>query len=249
MRSFKFLYLLLFAFAFSGCNQNKNSGTGSSNSSSDMSDKLDPAGFQALLAKTPDAQLIDVNTPDEFAKGHLKNAKNIDISSDEFSLNALALDKGKSVFLYCAGDIRSAKAGDFLRSNGYKEVYELDGGLLKWKAAKLPVEGESESGISNMTSEEFNAKIKSDKLVLVDFNATWCGPCKMLSPILEDLAKQYSSKVELVKIDVDENRNLANSMKIESLPTMVLYKNGVKTWMKIGMTERDQIENELKKNF
>ena len=121
---------------------------------------------------------------------------------------------------------------------------------MKWKAAKKPVEGDAgEDKPASMSMDEYNSKIKSDKLVLVDFSATWCGPCQKLAPTLEELGKDYSSKMDLLKIDADDNRQLCSEMKVDGLPTMFLYKNGVKVWMKIGYTEKSVIEEAIKKNL
>ena len=215
-----------------------------------MNGKLEPEQFEAMLAKMPDAQLVDVRTPEEFAKGHLKGAKNMDYQSNEFEMDVQVLDKNKPVFVYCLSGGRSSSAAEYLREKDYKEVYQLKGGIMKWKAAKKPVEGDAgEDKPASMSMDEYNSKIKSDKLVLVDFSATWCGPCQKLAPTLEELGKDYSSKMDLLKIDADDNRQLCSEMKVDGLPTMFLYKNGVKVWMKIGYTEKSVIEEAIKKNL
>lgn len=73
---------------------------------------------------------------------------------------------------------------------------------------------------------EFNQITKERPLVLVDFFATWCGPCKMLSPVLESVAQELGDQIEIVKVDVDQQSALAASFKIMSVPTMLLFKNG-----------------------
>ena len=73
---------------------------------------------------------------------------------------------------------------------------------------------------------EFHKITKEQPLVLVDFFATWCGPCKMLSPVLEEMAEEMKGEVEIVKVDVDAQPALAASYQIMSVPTMLLFKNG-----------------------
>ena len=96
------------------------------------------------------------------------------------------------------------------------------------------------------TEESFDSLI-SDGLVLVDFFATWCGPCKMLSPILEELASDRAS-VKIVKIDVDENSNLAKKYGIMSVPTMLLFKDGSLVSSKNGFIPKELIEEWIENN-
>lgn len=89
--------------------------------------------------------------------------------------------------------------------------------------------------------ENFRNDISND-LVLVDFFATWCGPCKMLGPVLEDLANDRSN-LKIVKIDVDENENLAREYGVMSVPTLILFKNGKMIDKKIGFLPKELIAN------
>lgn len=78
-----------------------------------------------------------------------------------------------------------------------------------------------------VTSATFEAEVlKSDTLVLVDFWAPWCGPCKMLGPIIDEVAEEYAGKIKVVKIDIDENGDVANKYGVMSIPTLILFKDG-----------------------
>lgn len=101
--------------------------------------KLAPTEFAAKMKTIPTAPLIDVRTPDEFSEGHLQNAKNIDWNSDNFDNQIVALDKSRPVFVYCLSGNRSRAAADRMRAVGFKEVYEMQGGITKWKNAGLPI--------------------------------------------------------------------------------------------------------------
>lgn len=92
--------------------------------------------------------------------------------------------------------------------------------------------------------EEFNELIKGD-LVLVDFFATWCGPCQMLSPILEEIEKENES-VKIIKIDVDKNENLARKHGVMSIPTIEIYKSGNLVSKHVGFLSKDELEGLLK---
>ncbi len=84
------------------------------------------------------AIIIDVRTPDEFSQGHLVNAKNIDWNGADFEKQIETLDPSKPMYVYCASGKRSAAAAQKMRSKGFKQVYELQGGIAKWREAKLP---------------------------------------------------------------------------------------------------------------
>jgi thioredoxin 1 len=183
--------------------------------------KLNATAFKNKFENAKDAILLDVRTPHEFSEAHIKNAENIDWNSNGFKTQVEQLDKSKPVFVYCLSGGRSASATEFLVANGFKEVYELDGGIMKWKAAGLPlVVDPSPTAKADMSLEEFKKLLVTDKYVLVDFYATWCGPCKQMEPDLKDISETMNDKVVLVRIDVDKHPTISEHFEIESLPTI-----------------------------
>lgn len=82
--------------------------------------------------------------------------------------------------------------------------------------------------------ENFNEIIASEQLTLVDFFATWCGPCKMMHPVLEQLKAEMGDAVRIIKIDVDKNEALCNDYRIQSVPTLMLFRNGKSLWRQSG---------------
>jgi len=86
--------------------------------------------------------------------------------------------------------------------------------------------------------ETFQQIIHGDKPVLVDFFATWCGPCKAMSPIVEAIGKEMQGKIRVLKIDVDKNQALASQLNIQAVPTFVIYKNGQIVWRKAGGADK-----------
>src|SRR5574344_1743145 len=94
--------------------------------------------------------------------------------------------------------------------------------------------------------ENFESLIKDD-LVLVDFFATWCGPCKMLGPVLENIASSRNN-TKIVKIDIDQNMDLARKFGIMSGPTMILFKNGNQVSLKNGFVPEEQLNNLIEEN-
>jgi thioredoxin 1 len=94
--------------------------------------------------------------------------------------------------------------------------------------------------------ETFQDIIDGDTPVLVDFFATWCGPCKTMSPILEAFSKQMGDRVRVIKIDVDKATTTAATYKIQSVPTLILFQKGEILWRASGVVQKQQLENIIK---
>lgn len=99
--------------------------------------------------------------------------------------------------------------------------------------------------------EKFNELINGDKPVLVDFYATWCGPCKIMNPILEDLKKDMGDEIRIIKIDIDaaDYENLVKEYRIQSVPTLILFKEGKNLWRQTGALGLEVLKDVIKKNI
>ena len=93
---------------------------------------------------------------------------------------------------------------------------------------------------------EFNDLINQNKPILVDFFATWCGPCKMQSPILEQVKASVGDGANIIKIDIDNNEDLAMRYNVRSVPTLILFKNGEAVWCTVGLQQADLLIGKLK---
>jgi len=87
----------------------------------------------------------------------------------------------------------------------------------------------------------FNQIIKSEKPVLVDFFATWCGPCQMLGPILKQVKDSLGDRVSIIKIDVDKNQLIASQYQVRGVPTMILFQNGKQLWRQSGVVSKEDL--------
>ncbi len=100
--------------------------------------------------------------------------------------------------------------------------------------------------IVQVTDDNFDSEIlKSDQPVLVDFWAEWCGPCKMIAPILDQIAEEYKDRLRIAKLNVDENQSLAMQFKVRSIPTLMLFKAGVVEAQEVGLLSKEQLRKLL----
>ncbi|MEO6037773.1 MAG: thioredoxin domain-containing protein [Saprospiraceae bacterium] len=210
---------------------------------------LPATAFSEQLQANPDAVVLDVRTPEEFAKGHLPKALSVNWNGDDFDGGIAALDKSKPVFVYCLGGSRSADAAEKMRGAGFQKVFELDGGMLKWRAAQLPEVQGSARQAPGMSRAEFDVLMQTDQLVLVDFYADWCEPCQKMAPYLEEINKDMSGHVQVVRINADDNQTLVGNLAIDALPVLLLYKSGFTIWRNTGYVDKEAVMAEIRKGL
>lgn len=204
------------------------------------------------LIQTNDGVILDVRTPQEYTRGHINNSTLINIADKDFVSKINLLQKDKPVYLYCLTGSRSRSAANYMAKIGFTKVYNLQRGILDWQSNGLAIE-QSQATIASesktYSKDEFNQLVKSDKLVLIDFHAPWCAPCKTMNPIIEKLATDYNGKAKIEKVDVESNREIAEANQIQSIPGFVLFKNGQKVWTHKGMISYDDLSKLLKNHM
>jgi len=126
-----------------------------------------------------------------------------------------------------------------------KHIREKKLKILKNKAKR----GETNLEPIHITDSNFDETVKKHPLILIDFWAQWCGPCRALAPTIEELAREYAGKIAIGKLNVDENPNTAECFQVFSIPTMVIMKNGCEVDRIVGLVPKQQIEATLKKHL
>ncbi|MFV0606215.1 MAG: thioredoxin domain-containing protein [Niabella sp.] len=203
---------------------------------------LSALAFSDKINAISQATIIDVRTAEEFATGHLAAAKNMNIDDPDFESSIKTFDKTKPVFVYCLSGGRSAAAVRIMRLEGFKDVYDLQGGLMAWRAANLPVSsGEVQAMEQGMSMQQFTQFTSSKKPVLVDFYADWCAPCKRMEPYISEMLVTMKEELTVLRINADENPQLCSTLGINSLPYLQLYKNNQVAWSNKGYISKEDL--------
>lgn len=229
----KYLYIVLL-YSFASCNNDNNN-------------LVSAIKFSEIISNDKSVIIIDVRTPDEFNKGHLKNSLNVNWFDENFDENLNIFSKDLPVMVYCLSGGRSSKANERIKSLGFKNVYELDGGILEWRKNKLPEATLNNNFKNSLTVEDFNNFIETDKIVLVDYYANWCAPCKIMEPYLDEISNEYSNSLELVRINYDKNLPLVRSLEVYGLPVLQIFKDKKLMWSHVGFIEKSLVVDEVKK--
>lgn len=190
--------------------------------------KLDPEEFQKKWTEAGTAGtgiLLDVRTPEEFTQGAINGAVNMDFRNVNFDSISGTLDKSKTIFVYCAAGGRSESAADLLRQKGFKNVFDLKGGIISWEGSGKPLSN-ARPKAREFTAADFDEAIMGDKLVLVDFFTTWCGPCKLMAPDIERIKIEMADKVIVIKVDCEAYPDLATRYQVSGYPTVSFFRKG-----------------------
>ncbi|MDA0783598.1 MAG: thioredoxin domain-containing protein [Bacteroidetes bacterium] len=205
---------------------------------------LGPQEFVKQLATEGERILLDVRTPGEFGERHLAGALNIDYNGADYNSRIGNLDKTQPVYVYCLSGGRSAAAAQTLTEIGFTKVYEMNGGISRWIAENHPVEAENFNPNKGMSLQELQSMIQAaqDSVVLVDFNAAWCAPCKKMKAFMPALVKECSGKLKVIYVDYDNNPQLVTAMKVASIPALMLFQNGIEMKRYAGFVPQEDLK-------
>lgn len=232
-----FISLVLFTFSVSTQNANVK--------------QVNPDEFQKLITE-PGGVLLDVRTRSEYKNGHISNSGQLNYYTFDFKKKLLLLPKDEPIYLYCNTGYRSERAAKYLVENGYKNVYNLEHGIMDWELQNLPVlvDPDATPDTDNkMEFAEYTKLLQSEEPVFIDFYAPWCGPCRKMMPMMDSLKVEYHQKINIVKINVDASKKLAKELGLKGVPYLALYKNGTLIFSKNGSVAREEITDIFKKNL
>lgn len=200
------------------------------------------------LTQTGKGVILDVRTPREYSRSHIEGSTLISVSDREFVNKINLLQKDKPIYLYCLTGSRSNTAAKYMAKNGFTKVYNLQRGIIDWNQCGFPtVQSKvvAASKSTKYTEQGFKKLINSEKVVLIDFHAPWCAPCKKMSPVIEKLAKDYNGKANVEKVDVEVNKLITKTYEVQSIPGFVLFIEGEKVWSHTGMITYDKLSQTL----
>jgi thioredoxin len=197
-----------------------------------------PEKFSTAI-QTQNIQLLDVRTAEEYKSGHIKNALQANwLNRAEFDDRTSHLDKQKPIFIYCLSGGRSGAAAQALTAQGYT-VTNLEGGINAWKRENMPLEG-VDPNAAQTSMKAFEGQIMSKEIVLVDFGAVWCPPCKKMEPVLQEFMAENNEKLMLLKMDGGIETELMKSLNVEALPTFILFVHGKEVKRKQGLVSKEE---------
>jgi len=229
-----FISLLLLSFLFISCN----------GQTSNAVNTIDVKSFAEKLKTNENPQLLDVRTPEEYSVEHIDNAKNVNWNGDDFVAKVNSYDKSKPIFVYCKVGGRSAQAANKLAELGFKEIYNLNGGIMKWNAENN-ANAMPSTKIIGICDQEYSELIKSSNKVMIDFNAKWCAPCKKMNPYILKFQTEMKDEIKIVQLDADENKTIVEQLKLDALPTIIIYEKGKEVWRNVGYISEEDLKKHL----
>jgi thioredoxin 1 len=241
---------VLTLFSLSGCRKAEGSASASATTRAPSQAVRLAAPEFRKLAEQAGGTYLDVRTPGEVARGHLPNASVIDFHDPKFKQKVELLPKDKPTFVYCASGNRSGAAAEMMVQMGFKQVYDLQGGIGAWVSAGYPIERSDTAapdGSKAMEPHALDTLLHRNQRVLVDYHTPWCAPCRRMNSVVDTVAEAWKGRAVVVRVDIGESEALAAREKIQGVPVFVVYINGKERWRGSGELPREVLEAQLAK--
>lgn len=210
------------------------------------------AGTFNNFVKSSNGIVLDVRTQQEYSRGHIEGSTLISTADPKFVDKVKLLQKDKPLYIYCLTGSRSRAVANYLSQNGYSKVYNLTRGIVEWHQMGLPlVQSNVVAASTNKTysTNEFQNLLTQNNVVLVDFHAPWCAPCKKMAPDIEKLKQAYKGKAKVEKIDIEVNKELQKNYGVSSIPGLILFKNGKEVWRHTGLISLKELQTLMNKHI
>ncbi len=212
---------------------------------------VDAKTFKALVDSGKGITL-DVRTPEEVADGYINGSSTINYYDEDFETKIKLISKEKEIYVYCKGGGRSSEAAKILQKNGFKKVYNLDGGIMGWEGNDYPVvkpDLKKDEKIQHVNLEDFSKILTTNKPILIEFHTVWCAPCRRMAPVMDSLEALYKDSAVIFRIDVDKSKEVAKAYNISGVPVFILFKNGKELWKHSGMISAEELKKQIQSNF
>ena len=212
---------------------------------------VDAGKFRELI-QSGEGVILDVRTPEEYSRSHIEGSTLINVADQDFVTKIALLPKDKPVYLYCLTGSRSAAAAGYMAKTGFAQLYNLQYGIMDWSRKGLPTvqsEAAATGGSMAYTEQSFRQLIQSEKVVLVDFHAPWCAPCKSMGPVIEKLAEDFQGRAKVEKVDVEANEAITKAYQVQSIPAFILFREGQKVWSHKGLISYDELSDLVNRNL
>jgi thioredoxin len=225
-----FQFIIIFILSVSSSCSNTAQTTGS----------VSPDEFEKAIQQK-NVQILDTRTAGEFQSGHISGALQADWTDEKQFIDRTShLDKNRPVYVYCLSGARSSDAAEYLREQGFKEVVNMQGGISAWRRSGKKLEATDVSQ-PQMSQAAYDETTRSNDIVLVDFGAQWCPPCKKMEPVIAAFMNEQGNNVKLVKMDGGNEIELMKTLKVDALPTFILYRKGQETVRKQGIMTKEEL--------
>ncbi|MCC6818258.1 MAG: thioredoxin fold domain-containing protein [Bacteroidia bacterium] len=202
--------------------------------------KVNSKDLSKLLSE-PNVQILDVRTADEFKQGHIDKSINIDINHPKFDSLISVLYSSLPVYIVANSTENGEQGVTRMNILGFRQASYLDGAIKSWTDNGFELVQDKPKVVYESDTIPFLEARKGSKLVMVDFNATWCKPCKMLEPAVTKVHDELAKDVIVYSIDTDVNPDLAREYQANSIPLLVFIKNGVEVHRSVGLISEPEL--------
>jgi len=219
---------------------------------SDQLQSINVDEMEGLMRPYANLQIVDLRTTEDFISAHLPGAINIDRNSPTFDKEIAGLNAKEPVFFYCENGTNSALVAKDLAKRNFSKVYDIIGGYAAWTGAnKKVLQVDRVARPEPVTRLEYNSIVKKSELVLFQFSPSSVDPAVLnkIDGMVASVVKPKAGEINFIKYNYQDQVSLARDLKVNNLPTLILYRSGEEVWRYEGMIEKTELESAIEKNL